>query len=72
MIRGGWSLASSNDGFDRTTYLPHGFVFDCGCGEVGAVGSVTSEGCDFAHRGDGDDAFGGEVGLVRELAGEVV
>lgn len=38
------------------------------CGGCG----VVAEECDFGHGGYADDAFDGEVGLVDELAGEVV
>lgn len=43
-----------------------------GCGEVGGVGEVTCESGDFAHSGQADDAFEGEVGLIDELAGEII
>ena len=58
-------------GVDREV-LPHGFVFDGGCGEIGGVGGVVGQGGDFAHGGEGDNPFGGEVGLIGELTGEVV
>ena len=51
---------------------PLGEVGGCGGGEGGGVGGLGGDGCDEGHGANADDAFDGEVGLVDELAGEVV